>query len=339
MRKIFLTCDTECHDFEQINQYIWGRKKEKYYGLKKILEVADELHITVNFFFDIVECKRYGDQYAKDIIELIKSHNQPIWLHLHPNFVSEDDSRTFLWEYSKDEQKEIFEKGIEEYERLCGACETLVYRAGRYGVNPDSYAVMHEVRDSIIDLSYCPGDNGKMCKLSADEVGSYNIPTQYKGVTLLPNTSYIGFDYFGHKHYMLLNVAQTPTDEFKQFIKKTKLNNVVYTMHVWDFIKKWYFIPNFLWGNKMVIRRLKNCVKYAEKCGFTFSPLSDFTIDTTSEDEVLSLYDSFGGKLRGIVNNFIRFQGISRLSPKFFFLYLVGYTGIVAALVLALNLL
>ena len=35
MKKIYITVDTECHDVEQVNKYIWGKVKNQELNLKQ----------------------------------------------------------------------------------------------------------------------------------------------------------------------------------------------------------------------------------------------------------------------------------------------------------------
>ena len=73
-RQIFLTVDTECPDYNRINQYIYGKTKNGTCGLELILKIGKEYGIPINFFFDVVECKRYGNAYAHEIIDLIHAY-------------------------------------------------------------------------------------------------------------------------------------------------------------------------------------------------------------------------------------------------------------------------
>lgn len=317
MRRIYLTVDTECHDIAKINQYIYGYKGGDAFGVPKILEVAKKLDVPVNFFLDVCECMRYGDQYIEDIVNLIHQYNQPIWFHFHPNYVSGDDNRSFLWQYSEDEQRQLFKKGLSVYQRFCGKKDRLVFRAGRYGVNSSTYKILKEFEIAVLDLSYF-SHSAKMCKLPTDELKTLNVPVQYEGVTLLPNSTYIGFDYLKKSHAFILNVAMTPYNEFRRFICQTKLNNVVYTMHSWDFIRKWFFANDYIQGDKYVIERFRKCVKEARSRGFEFSSLADFEYKENEPDELINLCKGLGGSLMGLVNNFNRFFGIGRLTPKYF---------------------
>ena len=88
MKKIFLTVDTECHDLGKANQYIYGNKGKEAFGIVKILELAKELNLPVNFFLDVGECRKYGREFIQKIVNTIHSYNQPIFFHLHPDYIS-----------------------------------------------------------------------------------------------------------------------------------------------------------------------------------------------------------------------------------------------------------
>lgn len=340
MRRIYLTVDTECHDINKLNLYIYGNKGKDSYGLPKILEVCKELHVPLNVFLDVCECQRYGDKYTRDIVDLIHSYGQPIFFHFHPNFLSGDDSKSFLWQYSEDEQKKLLEDGVKIYRKFCGEQDKLIFRAGRYGVNELTFNTLKSLAPEVVDLSYF-SHSQKMCKLPTEKLNILNVPTQFNGVTLLPNTTYVGFRYLGKFHAFILNVAQTTYNEFSRFIKKTELNDVVYTMHSWDFIRKWFFFDKYIQGDKTVISKFCKCVKVARENGFEFANLNDFEYVPNQKDELIDLCSGAGGKVLGLWNNFVRFYGIGRLTKKYFMAYmalfgavLVGMMALMAILAL-----
>lgn len=319
---IYITVDTECHDIDRINQYIYGKVDDgKEYGIRKILEIGKELNIPINFFLDVSECRRYGDKYVQDIVDLIRSYDQPIYFHFHPNFVSGDDSRSYLWQYSKDEQRELLKEGLNDYFKFCGKKERLFFRAGRYGIDNSTIEILGELGLQVVDLSYSSSNGKGMCHLSKEEYGYHNIPQKHNDIMIFPNTSYIGFDYCGRLHNFLLNCAQTPYGEFTRFIDKTQLNNIIYTMHSWDLIKKWFFCKNNVWGNKSIIKRFKKCINYAKDKGYRFCKLDDFSIQNDNIDELHNLCIGYG-KILGLKFNFVRFWGIAHLTPKYFFIYM-----------------
>ena len=102
MSRVFITVDVECHDIANENNYIWGKTDKGEYGLRRILEEAKKNSVPVNFFFDMCECNRYGKEYAEKIISVIREYGQPILLHLHPNYITGNDDKSFLWQYSYD---------------------------------------------------------------------------------------------------------------------------------------------------------------------------------------------------------------------------------------------
>ncbi len=321
MKKIFLTVDTECHDINLVNQYIYGKKGEKEFGIVKILELAKEYNVPVNFFLDVGENRKYGKEFIREIVDIIHSYNQPVFFHLHPDYISGDSTRTYLWEYSKEEQREIILKALEDYKSFVEIDDKLIFRAGRYGVNLDTYEILSELEFDVLDLSYLCNNN-KMCKLDTKEIDSNNAPIKYKNVTLLPNTQFVGFDLFGKKKCIGLDSADATYSEFKSIIKKSRLNNIVFTMHSWNFIKKWFFLKNYIQGDRMMERKFRKSVEYARKHGYEFEDLRKFEF-RADEDELINLYKN--NKVKCLMNNFFRFQKIARLNKKYFVFYSVIY--------------
>lgn len=321
MKKIYLTVDTECHDIEKVNQYIYGKVKDEEYGITKILELAKDHNIPVNFFVDVGESEKYGREFIENIVDIIHSYNQPVFFHLHPDYIA-NDSRTYLWEYSYDEQKQIIDKALKNYKSFITNDDRIVFRAGRYGVNSDTYDIISSCDERFLDLSYLCNNN-KMCKISTEELGVKNIPTVYKNVEILPNTQFVGFDYFGKVKCIGLDASDATFNEFSRFIKQTKLKNIVFTMHSWHFIKKWFFSATYLKGDKAKIRKFKRSVLLAEKMGYEFEDLRNFKYETDN-DELINLCEG-KNKIIGLINNFVRFQKIARLNKKYFIVYFAFY--------------
>lgn len=335
MKKIFLTVDTECHDFNKVNQYIYGNKNNDSWGIKKILELAESEQITVNFFLDVGECKKYGDEFIQNVVDIIHDYKQPIFFHLHPEYISQDGTRTFLWMYSYDEKKAILEEAYEIYKRFTGIEDKLVFRAGRYGIDKELVDLLNQLSINVLDLSYIC-DAPKMCHLSKKDIGVSNCATRIGNVTILPTTRFIGFDYFGRTRCIGLDSADATLIEFKSVLGKTKLSNIVWTMHSWNFIRKWFFLPKYFMGDKAMVRKFKKSVKFAKDNGFLFENLNNYQF-LKEKDELINLCNTPSAKILGIVNNFLRFQKIARLNKKYFFLYLGFYSlclAIVAILLL-----
>ena len=322
-KRIFLTVDTECHSIKKLNNYITGKTNTGVYGLERILELGKELNIPVNVFLDVPECHVYGDEYMTSLVELIQKYGQPIFLHVHPDYIA-DPNRKHLWEYSKDEQKVILKQAILDYQRYCGNTEKLIFRAGAWGVNNDTYEILNELQaemelKEIIDLSYVYKSRWR-CRLSFNEYGAANASKKYHGITLLPNTTYIGFDYLGKDYAFELCVPNKSFNEFKQIINQNKLRNITYTMHSWDFIKRWFFLPNYIKGNDRQIRLFKKCVAYARAHGYEFCDLREYRL-VEERDQCINLCKGIRGKLWCLWYNYLRFSDNGRSYKKYAPLY------------------
>lgn len=323
MRTIYLTVDTECHDWEKANLYIYGKKKGEEWGIKKILELAKQEEIPVNFFVDVGECNKYGDSFIEHIVNLIHSYGQPVYFHLHPDYLSKDSTRTYLWEYSYKEKQQIISSALIDYKRFITNQDRIIFRAGRYGVDNEVYEILSSEDEEVLDLSYVY-DLNKMCHISEEDLHVKNCSTKYKGINILPNTRFVAFDYLGKKKCVGLDSADATFNEFKTFIQRTCLNNVVWTMHSWNFIRKWFFLPKYFQGDKAMVKKFRKSVALAKQAGFSFGDLSDYVYEK-EKDELLNLCEGFKGKIRGFFNNFIRFQKIARLNKKYFIVYLLTY--------------
>lgn len=323
MKTIYLTVDTECHDFQRANQYIDGYDGRNYWGIKKILELGRELNIPINFFVDVGESIEYGDSFIKSVIEVIHDYDQPVFFHLHPDYITGDHTRSFLWEYSYTEKLDIFHKGLEIYKRFANKGDTLIFRAGRYGVDSEFYDILAQSGIKILDLSYLGGPNN-MCKVTYDEVKVYNTGTLYKGLELLPNTRFIALDLFGIKKCVGLDTADATFSEFKRYLQRTELSNLVLTMHSWNFIRKWFFAHSLIRGDKAMERKFRKSVKFAQDRGFSFGNLNDY-VRVPDHDELINMSEGPFGIIRSIANNFVRFQKIARLNKKYFIIYSLFY--------------
>lgn len=334
MKKIFLTVDVECHDYKMQNQYLWGKIGNKEYGLKQILELGKELDIPINFFVDFAECNRYGEKLIIEIVDLIKTYNQGIYLHLHPNFISGDDSRTFLWQYSYDEQLEILKIGLDNYKNIMKRDNCPSFRAGRYAANDNMYRAMKKLQMQTIDLSYCcicP----KMTNITYKEMQTFNKPTIYKDQIIFPNTRYVGFKLYKWTKVFNIDTAETTLYEFKKILKMNTLENITCTMHSWNFIKKYFFNKNIVFGNKYEIRKFKKMVDFAQKYGYVFCNIEkDFNKDAEyKNDKIIDICNGIKNRIISNLSNFLRFQRIARLNKKYFLFYLILYLTLIAIII------
>lgn len=341
VKKIYLTIDTECHDIEHPDRHIWGRTRDgRYYGVKKILEIAKDLDIKLNFFVDIAECKCYGVEFIKSITDLITEYGQSVYIHLHPNYISGDEERSYMWQYSPEEQKAIFKEAIRYYDILFPGKKCKSFRIGRYGANPSMYDALEEsMGEGIIDFSYC-AYSPKMCHLGQKVTGVHNRITKYKKTFLFPNTRYKCFQFGRVSKYLNLDTAESTLGEYKMILAQNKMPFVTLTMHSWNFIRKWFFIHNRVWGDKANIKKFYKMVEYAKAHDYEFGDIEEdyeSLINTAYEDQTFDLCDTPLTKLRTLWFNYVRFQDTARLTKKYFVFYSVLYAiGLVVLLIAVL---
>ncbi len=325
MNKIFLTVDTECHDIKKENQYIWGKKKDREYGIGRILELGKQHDIAVNFFVDFAEERSYGRDYIQRIVDKIKQYNQPIFLHLHPNFISGDERRTFLWEYSKDEQKALLEEGIGIYKELMGKTPS-AFRAGRYGVDEETYNLVDELLPGIAEFSYT-GGYGKMCHIGKELVNTVNHLSKYKSLYVMPNGTYVALDIFGKRKTVGIDVSEMSLTEFKEYLEIADGRDFVLTMHSWNFIDRYFWSKTHI-GNHWTNERLfKGMIRLAKEYGYSFVSIDvyDFETEGSDSDIEYNACDTLPKKIRAVFINFWRFQQMAKISKKYFVIYFLFY--------------
>ena len=335
MKKIYVTVDVECHDITLENNYIWGKVGEEEFGIRRILEKGKEHNIPINFFFDMCETNRYGKEYAQNIISAIQDYKQPVYLHLHPNYISGDDTRSFLWQYNNQEQYDILQKGFAQYYEVMQLEECKAFRVGRYGASAEMYQVLSDLNVSVIDLSYSY-DNPHMCHLYYEEAQTINRPTKYKGQILLPNTRFVCFDYFGKKKSINTDLHEVGFQELKEVLNKEIPDHLVFTMHSWHFINR-YFYKKGISGDKKQLKKFDKIINYCKRKGFVFADIgkedfSDCLSQSDEKEREINNCKSLPEKIKSLFYNFFRFQEMGKINKKYFLIfslfYLIGAVGL-----------
>ncbi len=339
MKKIYITVDVECHDIALENNYIWGKVGNEEFGIRRILEKGREHNIPINFFFDMCEANRYGEEYAQNIVAAIQEYAQPIYLHLHPNYISGDDSRTFLWQYSYEEQCKILQKGFTQYYKVMKTDVCPAFRVGRYGASPTMYQALNALNILVTDLSYSH-DNPNMCHLYYSDTQTINMPTEYNSQIIVPNTRFVCFDYFGKKKSVNTDLHEVGFKELRDVLNKNIPNDVVLTMHSWHFINRYFYKKNIS-GDKKQLRKFDKIINYCKKKGFVFADVGkeDFSKRLKGkevQEQEINNCKTLREKIKSLFYNFFRFQEIGKINKKYFLVYTVFYCvvtlGIVGAL-------
>ena len=319
MNKIFITVDVECHELAKRNLYLDGKIRNEYWGLEKILQLGKEKNVPINFFLDVVECHVYGDDFVKEIIDQIHSYGQKIYFHIHPNFIVQGGHHLF-WQYSLEEQKELLQQGIADYERLVGR-KCKVMRTGGYCTDQNLYDALNAVTDgSILDISHCKDYRHS----------HYNSPVNnalhFNGkVPVLPNTRYIGFKFLGKKKYVNLDIAGSRLNEMKRVLKYKELPYMICTMHSWNLFKQMFYIPQTMRPAKDTCRKMDRFIDYARLSGWEFSDFEE-SLTQVGADVEIDLCKTPWYTFVSWINTFIRMQGAARTNIKYFCCYAAFYT-------------
>lgn len=330
-KRIYLTIDIECHDIKKKNLYIDGNTKNGCCGLAHILALAEELEIPVNCFLDIPEVQAYGEAYIKEIIALIEKHHQHVYLHLHPNYITGQHEKSFLWQYQDEEKKRIVAEGCELYRRYVKH-QVDYFRIGRYGADEGLYDALASATGDVCDLSYCTNCN-KMCHLPYEEVRTHNKAVPYKGHIVLPNTRYIGLKTGKRDVCINLDTSDSTYNEFTRVLKATRLNQLVFTMHSWNFIRKYFFLNRFAALDRYEEKKFRKMILFAKEQGFQFCDLRTTPPRVSKEenDELIDLCAGVRDLPFMIMNNFTRYRRIGRLNMKYFSIYMAFYMLCLAA--------
>ena len=327
MNKIFITVDVECHELAKRNLYLEGKIGNAYWGLQKILRLGEEKKVPINFFLDVVECHEYGDDFIKEIVDLIHEYRQKVYFHIHPNFIIKGGYHLF-WQYSIEEQMELLRQGFADYERLVGRkCKAM--RTGGYCTVQNLYDALNAVTDgSVIDVSHCKGY--RYSRYSS----LVNNGLHFNGkVPVLPNTRYLSFKLFGRKKYATLDIAGSRFNEMKRVLEYKELPYLVCSMHSWNLFKQMFYIPWTMRPAKDTCRKMKRFIDHARQKGWEFSDFEEPLTEIGADVEI-DLCKTPIQCILGWINTFIRMQGAARTSKKYFLVYTAFYAVCVLGLIL-----
>lgn len=167
---VYLTFDVEvwCNGWNRLDQnfpasyerYVYGRSAKGDWALPKTLEILNRHGLRGVFFVEPLFSARFGAEYLKRIVDLIREAGQDVQLHLHPEWTDEirppliADSvrkRQHLNYYTLAEQTDLIAHGRRMLE-AAGSGPISVFRAGSFAVNRDSYEALRR-NGILIDSS------------------------------------------------------------------------------------------------------------------------------------------------------------------------------------------
>ena len=173
--RVHLTFDVEvwCGGWDQLDasfpaafeRYVWGRSRSGDFALPRNLEILQRHQLKAVFFVEPLFSFRFGHAHLCTIVDLIRSSEQSVQLHLHPEWVDEirpplvsrcERKRQHLVDYTQSEQAALLNEGRAALERASGSPVT-AFRSGGYAANRSTYEALAEAGihiDSSLNATY-----------------------------------------------------------------------------------------------------------------------------------------------------------------------------------------
>lgn len=291
-KKVILTIDVEGpRGSDPVLYQIWGKVGENYFGIPKIIEICNKYNVKGLFFVDIPEIWDYGYDKIKNVILYIRKSGHDVGIHIHPHHMP-GESRHFLFDYTKQEQKYIIEQCTNKYFEITGEMP-LSFRAGKYGANKDTLDILSELG---YKYDFSEFYSQKWCGINPP-IG-YVLPRKYKGITEIPVTVFKSFKLFKYKRYDKLEVTDNP-NEIKHVLRlysKTKNNEIIvlflHSFSFLDYLDK----PDNPSLNKSNVNNFESVMTYlSESDKFDFISESDLnSIEAPSLDKVDNIVETKG---------------------------------------------
>lgn len=234
MKNIILTIDTEGpRGSDPVLYQIWGKVGNEYYGIPKIIEICDKYGIKGLFFVDIPEIWDMGYEKIKEVITYIKGKGHDVGVHIHPHHMP-NETRQFLFDYSKEEQFKIIQDCTKKYVEITGEYPKS-FRAGKYGANRDTLDILSELGYAY---DFSEFYSQKWCGIKPEI--DYVLPVKYKNIIEFPVTVFrsVSIPYL-YQRYDKLEATNDPEETLHildQYAKSKNDELIVLFLHSFSFL-------------------------------------------------------------------------------------------------------
>jgi hypothetical protein len=170
---VFITVDTEvwCNSWSDLDRrfpnafrsYVYGPTRRGDYGLPIQFRLLNDHGLTAAFFVEPLFSLRFGQGPLDEIVGLIREAKQEVQLHLHTEWLDEavervfpdiHEKRQFLYMFDRSQQTRLLRLGVELLRRS-GANGVNAFRAGSFGLGPETFAAVREA-GLAYDTSFNP---------------------------------------------------------------------------------------------------------------------------------------------------------------------------------------
>jgi len=241
--KIIITIDTEVGEkaknldigFEKL---VLGQVDNKEWGVPFIIESCDKYGFKAEFFIDVYEYKKFGEENFKQLCQDIDVRGHGVQLHTHPSYAY-DKNRRDMYEYSLEEQIQIIKDGKELIKKWIGTYP-ISHRAGNYGANDDTLIALKENNIFIDSSFFYRHPNSKI------QAPTINTPILYKDILQFPVTVVKSFPQRLNIpiplkiNYKKLDINGMSLNELKKSIEQLngKIEYIILFLHSCSFINR-----------------------------------------------------------------------------------------------------
>lgn len=292
-KKVILTIDTEGpRGTDPVLYQIWGKVGNDYYGISQIIDICDSVGAKGLFFVDIPEIWDRGYDKIKDVILYIKGRGHDVGVHVHPHHMPRE-SRHFLYDFTKEEQRKIITECTRKYEEITGEYPKS-FRAGKYGANRDTLDILAELG---YKYDFSEFYSQKWCGISPEI--NYILPVKYGSLVEIPVTIFrsVNFGSFFQRYDKL--EATDNLSELKhilyQYAETKNVEVLVLFLHSFSFLK-FLKTPDSPTLDLRAMNRFKKIMNYVSQSDdFTFVGESDLKgVKVYNEDSLSNVVATKG---------------------------------------------
>ena len=263
MKDAILTIDVEGpRGHDPVLYQIWGKTVNgEYYGISKIMDICDSFQVKGLFFVDIPEIWDYGYEKIKEVILSIRKRDHDVGVHIHPHHMP-NETRHFLFDYTKEEQYSIIKKCTDKYYEITGEVPKS-FRAGKYGANVDTLDIINELG---YKYDFSEFYSQKWCGIKPEV--AYVLPQKYKNLIEFPVTIFRSFKFSSiYQRFDKIEAVDCPKEMchiLDLYAKSPNKEVIILFLHSFSFI-------NFLENpdnptiNKRAIEHFKTILKYGDE--------------------------------------------------------------------------
>lgn len=328
---VFFTVDTEFWlgnntqlDLSQleldIQRDIFGISKDGEFGIRYQLDALDSEGLKGVFFIEAISSLITGEEFLRNIIDLVESRGHSVELHLHTEWLEWIQPSPLPGRYasdmrqlSLDDQSTLINKGLILFNEAGLKNPVRAFRAGNYGADNNTLRALAQ-NGILFDSSYNMPYLNSTCDIKTPE--PLLQPEYVNGVLEVPVNCFQ--DYPGH--YRHTQLAATSFDELRIALESAynqKWETFVIVSHSFELIKRNKHKVNAAIADTIMLNRFEKLLKYLakNKDRYFVDGFNKFDTDKFISRDNAPLYKHIKGSLMHTSLRFAQ-QALRMLSRK-----------------------